>query len=261
MPGRACAPGHAPGGAKHQGETSHAYAFFQFHRRDAGSRLRPAAGFAWAQAGRPAPRYPSEPQPPWTPDAPPEAPSLGEAAKDVAGPDWRNVPAPADEQAALARERAFEQPAPATAPGRQLLHGQDLIGMSVWDPNRQRLGVIKDFIIQPEAQGPNIYFAMAPEVAGWTGGYAIVPFDAFRVGYDDWQPGTYFVMGLTAGQLLRAPHLAIDRWGSIRDRQFFSNTQQFYRQNEHSLAGPEPGPGREYAPRNQRPRPSLGQPA
>ena len=182
--------------------------------------LRGPRGYAAPMTAQPAP------QPPQTP---------------VASP----APAPGGEQAAAAQTQGGEQ--------RQLLRGRDMIGMSVWGRNRERLGTVRDFIVDTQGGCPTLFFAMAPDISGWSGDYVIIPFDAFQLGYDQRQRMGYFVLGVAIDNLRRAPHLGIDRWNSLRDPQFFADSQQFYRRVERTAARPEDfGAGREGRGRDER---------
>jgi sporulation protein YlmC with PRC-barrel domain len=154
-------------------------------------------------------------------------------------------PAAADPVPAAAGERIEAKQTRRGEAGR-MIRGSELIGMSVWGRNRERLGTVKDFVVDYEAGGcPTLFFAMTPEISGWSGEYVIVPFDAFQIGYDERQRTDYFVLGVAMDNLRRAPHLEINRWNSLHDRQFFTNARHFYRQTERTAAKPRPDTGRE----------------
>ena len=123
-------------------------------------------------------------------------------------------------------------------PGSRFIRGSQLIGMTVWDRNHKQLGTIRDFVIDYAGSYPIVYFAMAPDISGWAGGYVIVPFDAFQIGYFGGQMGTTFVLDMTPQNLLHAPQLAVARWNSLPEPQFFTNARQFYRETERTAARP-----------------------
>ena len=127
----------------------------------------------------------------------------------------------------------------------RLIRGRELIGMTIWGRNQERLGTVKDFIVDYEGDCPTLFFAMTPEISGWSEGYVIVPFDAFQIGYDERQRTDYFVLGVAVDNLRRAPHLEVDRWNSLRDRQFFTEARQFYRRTERTAARPDLDAGRD----------------
>lgn len=205
----------------------------------------------------PAPVVPAPvPQPP--PVAQPAPPP-----QQAAGP---TPPLAADSAPSAAGELMESRPSEQGREGR-LLRGRELIGLSIWGRNRERLGTVKDFIVDYDGDCPTLFFAMAPEMSGWSGGYVIVPFDAFQIGFDERQRTDYFVLGVTVNDLRRAPNLAVDKWNSIRDRQFFTDARQFYHRTERTAARPLPGYGRDggsRAPREegmQQPDPQRQTPA
>ena len=129
--------------------------------------------------------------------------------------------------------------------------------MTIWGQNHQRLGTVKDFIVDYHEGCPTLFFAMAPELSGWSGGYVVVPFDAFQFGYDDRERTNTFTLGIAVDELRRAPHLEIDRWKSLDDRHFFNDARQFYRRVEHTAAKPGFDTERESGQRHEGDRPTL----
>jgi hypothetical protein len=170
-------------------------------------------------------------------------------------------PAVADPNPSARSERIESRQFERAREGR-LIRGRELIGMSIWGSNRERLGTVKDFIVDYGGDCPTLFFAMVPEISGWSD-YVIVPFDAFQIGFDERQRTDYFVLGVTLDNLRSAPHLAVDRWNSVHDRQFFTDARQFYGRTERTAARPLSGAGRDIrTPREETPRPpSEGQTA
>ena len=184
---------------------------------------------------------------PVQPAVPLATPAPQAAPAPAPSPQENATPAP---PAAAGPERAtVEERTPSAGVGRaaegRLMRGRELIGMNIWGRTRERLGVVKDFIVDYEGACPTLFFAMAPEIAGWNEGYVIVPFDAFQIGYDERQKTDHFVLDVAVDSLRRAPHLEIDRWNSLHDRQFFANARQFYQRVERTAGRPESGVGRE----------------
>jgi hypothetical protein len=139
------------------------------------------------------------------------------------------------------------------------MRGRSLIGMNIWGPNRQYLGSVKDFIVDYQGDCPALYFAVAPQISGWSGDYVIVPFTAFQVGFDPQQRTDYFTLNMTVDNLGRAPRLAVDKWNTVQDHQAFAGATQFYQRVEHTAARPQTG-GREENPSlpSNQPRPGEG---
>ena len=73
------------------------------------------------------------------------------------------------------------------------------------------------------------------------GEYVIVPFDALQVSFDERQRTNLLTLGVTLDNLQRAPRLAVNRWSSLRDRQFFTGAKQFYQRIERTAARPQIG--------------------
>ena len=136
---------------------------------------------------------------------------------------------------------------PDAASGR-VIRGRSLIGMNIWSANRQQVGTVKDFIVDYQSGDcPTIYFAVAPQIAGWTGDYVVVPLNAFQVGFDPRQRTDYFTLNMTADELGRAPRLTADKWNSTQDRQGLAVSRQYFQRMERTAARPETG-GREERP-------------
>lgn len=129
----------------------------------------------------------------------------------------------------------------------RFVRGRSLIGTKIWGSNRQYLGSVKDFIVDYQGDCPSIYFAVAPQIPGWNGGYVIVPFTAFQVGFDPQQRSDYFTLNMGLDGLRRAPHLAVDKWDTVHDQNALAGANQFYQRVERTAARPETG-GREQNP-------------
>jgi hypothetical protein len=120
-----------------------------------------------------------------------------------------------------------------------VIRGSELLGLRIWDSSHQRLGTVKDFIVDYRGGCPAIFLAMAPDVTELGESYVIVPFDVTQFRFDDRDRTHYFVLDTSIGQLRRAPRLEGNRWDAIRNRSFLSDARQFYRRTEHSVARPE----------------------
>lgn len=173
----------------------------------------------------------------------------------------QSAPSPADETAANRQSAGGEASQPgedgkpmASAEGAhgRLIRGNTLIGMTIWGKNRQRVGIVKDFVIDYQEGCPTLYFAMAPAISGWGEEYVVVPFDAFQVGYDQRQRANYFVLNVGADNLRRAPHLAVNRWNTFQDREFFTSANRFYRVTQRTVAKPNLGVDRDNRGTNER---------
>ena len=169
------------------------------------------------------------------------------------------VPAPGvppGQQTAPPQQNAAVDPQPTATDaesGRELIRGSQLIGMPIWGPDHQRMGVVRDFIVDWAGGCPSLYFAFVPETSGWNGEYAIVPFGALRMNLER-QGGRFFVLDLPLDRLRLAPRLAIDRWNSLRDRRLLNDSRQFFCSTERTAARPDFGATREGDVRREEPR-------
>ncbi len=152
-----------------------------------------------------------------------------------------------------APDQASGQISPAPVAGQadaqqgRIIRGRNLVGMRIVGANRQDVGVVKDFIIDYQGDCPAIYFAVAPQLPSWTGGYVIVPFTAIQVGFDAQRRTDYFTLNMNVNDLGRAPRLAVNDWNSARVARAFANSKQFYQRVERTAARPQTG-GRQQQP-------------
>lgn len=149
------------------------------------------------------------------------------------------APAP---QPTVAPEKSPPTPAARKEAGR-LIHGRNLIAMPIWGRNHERLGTVKDFVVDYQETCPKLFLAMAPDTVGWNEGYVIVPFESVQIAYDEGQKADNLFLAATGNDLHGAPHLQIERWNSIRDRQFLTEAGQFYRRFERTAARPQSDAG------------------
>jgi sporulation protein YlmC with PRC-barrel domain len=135
----------------------------------------------------------------------PTDPAANQPTPSQAAPDPQQGPQP----------NANAQVGGAQADAGRVIRGRNLIGMNIWSANRQQLGTVKDFIVDYQSGDcPTIYFAVAPQIAGWSGDYVIVPLNAFQAGFDARQRTDYFTLNMTTAELGRVPRLAVDKWNS-----------------------------------------------
>ena len=163
-------------------------------------------------------------------------------------------PAPPNPPAAPIAEG--RQPEPSQVPGQaaaletqaqaRIMRGSQLMGLRVWGHDNQPLGTIKDFIVDYQGGCPTLFFAMAPEVADLGREYVIVPFTAMSYDVDPRTRANFFRFDVSVAQLRNAPHIEVDNWTSIHNRQFLTNAQQFYQRIERTAARPEFGEPREH---------------
>jgi sporulation protein YlmC with PRC-barrel domain len=116
------------------------------------------------------------------------------------------------------------------------LRGSELIGMQVWGARNQRLGTIRDIVINYQAECPMLLAAVSSDISGGPEGYVFVPFDAGQLQYDNRLRRDYLVLDLGLDQFRNAPRIERDNWDRIRDPQFLTRNRQFYQRTERSAA-------------------------
>jgi hypothetical protein len=129
-------------------------------------------------------------------------------------------------------------PGRAARRGNQILRGSELIGLQVWGAGNQRLGTVRDFVVDYQGDCPALLAAVAPDIEGVPEGYVFVPFDVAQLRYDNRLGRDYLALTLGIDQFRNAPRIARDNWNLIRDPQFLERTRQFYRRTERSAARP-----------------------
>jgi sporulation protein YlmC with PRC-barrel domain len=122
--------------------------------------------------------------------------------------------------------------------GNHTLRGSELIGMHVWGARNQRLGTIRDIVIDYQEGCPMLLAAVSSDISGGPDGYVLVPFDARQLQYDNRLRRDYLVLDLGLDQFRNAPRIERDNWDRIRDPQFLTRTRQFYQKTERSAARP-----------------------
>ena len=113
----------------------------------------------------------------------------------------------------------------------RIVRGSQLVGQTILDPRRQKLGVIKDFLVDSQTARV-MYVVMAQEGTGPKAEWIVVPFDLLRLSANGQGSQPIFILNLQVAQLRTAPHMRSNAWETIRDPQFISQVQQFYRPTE-----------------------------
>ncbi len=84
------------------------------------------------------------------------------------------------------------------------VRGSQLVGQTILDPSSQRVGVVKDFLVDSETARV-VFLLMAPEGSQANADWIVIPFDDLRLSADaNSQP--IFVLNLQAAHLRRAPY-------------------------------------------------------
>jgi hypothetical protein len=176
--------------------------------------------FASAQLLRPRPRYL---QPAVQPAQPNQVPSQ---------------PAPGDPAQATAIQGGSVQTGQIPpANSAQIIRGSQIVGLSIMDPQSQKLGVIKEILIDSQT-GRVAYVLLASEGSDANAEWVVVPFEALQMSGNGANQQQYFILNIQAAQLRTAPHIRSEAWESVRDPRFMGQIQQFYRATERTARRP-----------------------
>jgi sporulation protein YlmC with PRC-barrel domain len=119
------------------------------------------------------------------------------------------------------------------------IRGSALIGLTVWDSSHQRLGVIRDIVLD-SSTGQLVYYVLAAEVPNVGSELVVVPYDVMRVNFGGGPTLQPSMVLLIPPALLRtAPRIENGRWDVLRQAEFFAQVRRFYRGAERTAARPE----------------------
>lgn len=120
----------------------------------------------------------------------------------------------------------------------RILRSSQLIGLHIWNAQNQRLGTIREFVIDYQTTCPTIFLVMAPEAGLPIQHLVVFPFDVLEFGTDNVRRTSFFRIDLQVDQLVRAPHIVNNNFEVLRDRQFVANTRQFFQRFERTASRP-----------------------
>jgi hypothetical protein len=141
----------------------------------------------------------------------------------------------------------------------RIVRGSQIIGLQVWDSQRQQLGVVRDFVVDYEGSCPSIFFAVSAQGVEPAAGFVVVPWEAIQFQYDARLGRNFIVLGLSLEQFRTAPRLEGNNWARISDLQFLTQTRQFYERNIRTAARPAAPPAGRDATHDPAARPEGGQ--
>jgi sporulation protein YlmC with PRC-barrel domain len=120
-----------------------------------------------------------------------------------------------------------------------VVRGKDLMGLNVYDDNEDKLGDIKDLVIDP-AQGKIRYAVVT--FGGFLGmgdKYFAVPWSDIQfVSKGTTSTGTikedYCVLAINKDELKNAPGFDKNNWPNFADRNWSSNVDKYYNEHRHT---------------------------
>ncbi|MHB8970763.1 MAG: PRC-barrel domain-containing protein [Pirellulaceae bacterium] len=124
----------------------------------------------------------------------------------------------------------------------RIVRGSQMIGMTLRGSDDQQLGVVKDFILDSQGEGPMIYFAVEPDASlQLDQEYVIIPYSAMQYRSDSRGASDYFAMDVIGTGLRNAPRVAVNDWSNFNDPHVLSNVHQFYQRTTRTAARPIQG--------------------
>lgn len=157
---------------------------------------------------------------------------------------------------AAAQDAASQGQGVAQTEGR-IVRVTEIIGTQVFDPQSQRLGTIKDIVIEVHEGCPTLFLAMAPEVGDLGPALVVMPYSVLEVRHGVPNAPVQLVLNIQVAQLREAPRVEHNHWESIHNQEFRTRVQQFYQRVEHTAARPT-SPDDSGKQRDSRDRPDSG---
>jgi hypothetical protein len=133
---------------------------------------------------------------------------------------------------------------PNIAPNQSAMQGpagiiriSTLLNTTVVDPQGQKLGQIKDVVLDPQT-GQATFVVLDAEVPGSSHAMLAVPYRALWVSVNPVDKRQSVVLNLRPDQLRSAPQIQDDQWQMLQNPQFLEQVRDFYHLKTFSTAGP-----------------------
>jgi sporulation protein YlmC with PRC-barrel domain len=119
----------------------------------------------------------------------------------------------------------------------KIVRGSQLVGQTILDPRSQKLGVIKDILV--DAQTARVAYVLVAQVGSDANAdWVVIPFPLLQLSADSRASQPIFILNFDTARLRAAPHMRMNAWETIRDPRFIGQVQQFYRPTEHTARRP-----------------------
>ncbi len=142
-------------------------------------------------------------------------------------------------------------PATAAEPAMQgsagIIQNSTLIGATVLNPQGQRLGQIKDVLLDPQS-GQATFVILDAEVSKSNRAMLVVPFQALRVSFNSADNRLSVALDLRPDQLRVAPQIQSNQWEKLQNPQFLEQARGFYQPRTYTAARPIDNPSAASAP-------------
>ena len=101
------------------------------------------------------------------------------------------------------------------------------MGTTVLDPQGQKLGQIKDVLLDSQT-GQATFVVLDAEVPASGHAMLVVPYQAFRVSFNPLDHRQSVLLDLRPDQLHAAPQIRDDQWEMLQNPQFLDQARNFY---------------------------------
>jgi sporulation protein YlmC with PRC-barrel domain len=123
-------------------------------------------------------------------------------------------------------------PGPATT-----IQNSTLIGAAVLDLQGQKLGQIRNTLLDPST-GLTTFVVLDAQVSGSGHAMIVVPYPALRVSVSSADGRPSAVLNLRPEQLSAAPQIQNDQWEVLQSPQFLEQARNFYQIRTYTVASP-----------------------
>lgn len=142
---------------------------------------------------------------------------------------------------ATAAEPNLGQNQPAIQGPAEILQNSTLVGVTVLNPQNQRLGQIKNVLIDTPT-GQATFAVIEANASGAGKAMLVVPYQALRVSFDAAQNRQSVVLDLRPDQLGAAPQIRNSQWQMLQNAQFLQQARNFYQVRTYTAARPIDAP-------------------
>jgi sporulation protein YlmC with PRC-barrel domain len=148
---------------------------------------------------------------------------------------WASLPAGAAEPNMSQNQAAI--------PGSAgILQNATLVGTPVLDTKNQRLGQIKNVVLDASTGRATFVVIEAKASAGGQAAMLVVPFQALRVSLNAAENRQSVVLDLRADQIGAAPQIQNNQWQLLQNAQFLQQARGFYQAQTYTAARPIDAP-------------------
>lgn len=125
---------------------------------------------------------------------------------------------------------------PAATDSNGIIQSSSLIGAPVLNPQSQKLGQIKDVLL--DQQTGQASFVVLDAMAGSNHAMLVVPFQSLWVTSNPVDKSRSVMLDLRPGQLAAAPQIRDNQWQMLQNPQFLQQARDFFQVRTYTAARP-----------------------